>query len=208
MDTLVESLEWHHLLFLFAVIFIFAFRPAITQLIGRVTSIDKSGVKATAAPEAQREAENKEAAQELLRAIGDSIVLNEVEARIKASLDEKGLETEGDTINVLIKHLAAYQILSEFEQTYNYIFGSQIWLLKKLNEVVGQGIGAESVQAHFDGLQQHYAEFTAWSSEQYLAFLIGKSLVLERDGNFHITNLGVEFLTWMARNGRSENNPL
>ena len=209
MEELLTNLEWYHLVFVFAVVFVLVFRQPLVGLISRITSIDKSGVKATAAPEAQREIEKKEAAQELLRAIGDSIVLKDLEGRIKTSLEEKGLETEGDTISVLIKHLAATQILVEFEQIYNLIFGSQIWLLKKLNEVVGQGISEEAIQSHFDNVHEIYKdELGEWSLDQYLEFLIGRSLILYRDGSYHITNLGVEFLTWMARNGRSENKGL
>ncbi len=209
MEELLSNLEWHHLVFVFAVVFVLVFRQPLIGLISRITSIDKSGVKATVAPEAQREIEKKEAAQELLRAIGDSIVLEEVEGRIKTSLEEKGLETEGDTISVLIKHLAATQVLVEFEQIYNLIFGSQIWLLKKLNEVVGQGISEAAIQSHFDNIQEIYKnELGEWSLDQYLEFLVGRSLILYRDGSYHITNLGVEFLTWMARNGRSESKGL
>lgn len=209
MDELLTNLEWRHLVFVFAVVFVVVFRQPLVGLISRITSIDKSGVKTAAAPEAQREIEKKEAAQELLRAIGDSIVLEDVEGRIKTSLEEKGLETEGDTIGVLIKHLAATQTLVEFEQFYNLIFGSQISLLKKLNEVAGQGVSKEAMQSHFDHFQEMYKdELGKWSLDQYLEFLIERSLILYEGGSYHLTNLGVEFLTWMARNGRSESKRL
>ena len=147
--------------------------------------------------------------QELLLAIGDSIVLREIEGRIKSDLIDRGLEAEGDTIKVLIKHLAATKVLLEFEQIQNLIFGSQIYLLKKLNEVVGQGQSKESVIAHFQRAKDLFKEQLGdWSFEQYMAFLLGRALVISQGVNYHITNLGVEYLTWMARNGRSENRPL
>ena len=209
MEEFLKNLEWQHLLFVFAVLFIFVFRKSLEGLISRITSIGKSGVKTSAAPEAQRELEKKEAAQEFLRAIGDSIVLQEAEERIRSSLKEKGLETEGDTISVLIRHLAVTQILVEFERIYNLIFGSQIWLLKKLNELVGQGIPEHIVRSHFEDVKELYKDqLGEWSLDQYLKFLLDRSLILCREGNYHITNLGVEFLTWMARNGRSENKNL
>ena len=89
MGELLTNLEWHHLVFVFAIVFVLVFKQPLVGLISRITSIDKSGVKTTAAPEAQREIEKKEAAQELLRAIGDSIVLEDVEERIKASLKKR-----------------------------------------------------------------------------------------------------------------------
>ncbi|MCG8344875.1 MAG: winged helix-turn-helix domain-containing protein [Chlorobiales bacterium] len=206
MEELLTNLEWHHLVFIFSIVFILLFRKPLVNLISRVTSIDKSGLKTTPAPEAQRETEKKEAVQELLAEISSSIVLEDIEGKIKTNLEEKGLGTEGDTTRVLIKHLAATMILLEFEQIYNLIFGTQISLLKKLNEVVGQGISEHEVQLYFSDVQEsHKEEFGIWSLDQYLNFLIERTLILFKDGSYHITNLGVEYLTWMARNGKSEN---
>ena len=135
-------------------------------------------------------------------------MLRDVEGRIKLDLKERGLETEGDTVKVLIKHLGAAIVLLEFEQIHNLIFGSQIYLLKKLNEVVGQGQKREYVVAHFEHVKDIFKkDFGDWSFDQYMAFLIGRSLVTVDRETYHITNIGVEYLTWMTRNGRSENRP-
>ncbi len=209
MEEIIKSLSWPHLTFIFVVIFIFAFRKPLAGLISRVTQIDKSGVKTSSTPEAQREEQKKEAVQELLFAIGNSIVLQDVEGRIKTDLETRGLETEGDSTKVLIKYLAAAQILLEFEQIHNLIFGSQIFLLKKLNEVVGQGKPKEFVTTHFEQIKGPFpVELGSWTLEQYLSFLIGRSLLIVTEGIYHITNLGVEYLTWIARNGRREDKPL
>jgi hypothetical protein len=209
MEEIIKALGWAHFSFLFALVFVFLFRKQLAGLISRITSIDKSGVKASPTPEAQREKQKTEAVQELLLAIGDSVVLRDIEGRIKADLKERGLETEGDTVKVLIKHLGAAKVLLDFEQIHNLIFGSQIYLLKNLNEVVGQGQTREYVEAHFEHVNELYNNvFGDWSFEQYMAFLIGKSLVTVDGNTYHITNLGVEYLTWMTRNGRSENRPL
>jgi len=81
-----------------------------------------------------------EAVQQLLDVIGSSVVIAEIEGRIKNELSERGLNTDGDTVKILIRHLAGTQILLSFEQIHSLIFGSQVFLLKKLNEVAGQGI--------------------------------------------------------------------
>lgn len=209
MEEILKALGWPHFSFLFALAFVLLFRSQLAGLISRVTSIGKEGVKAAPTPEAQREKQRTEAVQELLLAIGDSIVLREVEGRIKSDLENRGLELEGDTVKVLIKHLAASKILLEFEQVHNLIFGSQIFLLKKLNEVAGQGQKREYVITHFERAKELFKpEFDDWSFEQYMAFLIGRSLVTVDVETYHITNLGVEYLTWLARSGRSENRPL
>ena len=209
MGEIVKALGWPHLTFLFAVFFILLFRKPLFTLISRITSIDKSGIKASQSPEAQREDQRKEAVQQLLLAIGDSIVLRDIEGRITAELKQKGLETDGDTAKVLIKHLAGTRVLLEFEQIHNLIFGSQIVLLKKLNEVAGQGKPLDVVAMHFEFIQGLFPEqLGEWSLEQYLGFLLSRSLITIRGDIYHITNLGVEYLTWMARNGKSEDRPL
>jgi hypothetical protein len=184
MEGIIKAIGWPHLAFLFAVFFVLLFKKPLFGLISRITAVDKSGIKASQAPEAQREEQKKEAVQQLLLAIGDSI-------------------------KVLIKHLAATRVLLEFEQIHNLIFGSQIFLLKKLNEVAGQGKPVEFVATHFEHVKGLFPEqLSEWSLEQYLAFLIGRLLVTTKGNVFHITNLGVEYLTWMVRNGKREDNPL
>jgi len=209
MEEIIKALGWPHFSFFFALVFVLLFRGQLSGLISRVTSIDRSGVKATPTPEAQREKQRTEAVQELLLAIGDSIVLRDIEGRIRRELENRGLEAEGDTVKVLIKHLAAARILLEFEQVHNLIFGSQIFLLKKLNEVAGQGQTKEYVVVHFEQIKELFKpDLGNWSFEEYMGFLVARSLVtIDRD-IFHITNLGVEYLAWMARNGRSESRPL
>lgn len=200
---------WPHFAFLFAIFFVILFRRPLLDLIRHITSIDKNGIKVSQAPEAQREEQKKEAVQQLLLVAGDSIVLRDIETRIKTELRGKGLETDGDTIKVLIKHLAATQIILEFEQIYNQIFGSQIDLLKQLNEVAGQGKPMDFVVSHFENTKRLFPNLLGdWSLQQYLAFLFVRSLITLKDNIYHITNLGVEYLTWMARNGKSENRPL
>jgi hypothetical protein len=209
MEQVLKAIGWPHLTFLFCLIFLLLFRGQLASLISRITSISKSGVKAESIPEIQREKKKTEAVQELLLVIGNSIVLDDLEKRIRSELIDHGLGNDEDTIKVLIKHFAAAKLLLEFEQIYNLIFGSQIFLLKKLNEVVGQGKSNEFVELHFQHVKELFnKELGGWSFDQYMMFLLGRLLVVNNNGIYHITNFGVEFLTWMARNGRSEARPL
>jgi hypothetical protein len=67
----------------------------------------------------------------------------------------------------------------------------------------------ENVIAHFEHVRELFNEqLGEWSFDQYMVFLLARSLVTVDRDTYHITNLGVEYLTWMARNGRSENRPL
>ena len=150
-----------------------------------------------------------EEVQQLLDVVGYSIVLNEKVESIKDDLKSRGLSTEGDVVNVLIKHLAVTQLLLVFERIHSLIFGSQIFLLKKLNEVTGQGRTLDYVNDHVVHVQELYPEqLKDWSAEQYLEFLYSQLLIVSEDTQIHITNIGVEYLTWIVRIGRSDNNPI
>ncbi len=206
---IVSALGYPHFAFLFLALFVLLFRGQIGALISRVTSIDKGGIKTLAAPEAQREKQKTEAVQELLADVGNSIALSDIEGRIRSELEQRGLETDTDTARVLVKYLGASALALEFERIHGLIFGSQIYLLKGLNEVVGQGRQRETIAAHFAHVQKLFEQDLGdWSLDDYMAFLIGRYLVTIHGDVYHITNLGVEYLTWIARNGRTENRPL
>jgi hypothetical protein len=209
MKEILIAITWHHLAFLFALTFIVIFRQPLSELIRRTTKIGKDGLSAGLAPNAQREKFEQDAVQHLLDVIGNSIVIADIEGRIKTELKEKKLSVEGDSITVLIRHLAGAQLLLSFEQIHNFIFGSQIFLLKKLNEVAGQGRPFSFVCNHIDQVKKLYPDSLGeWSYEQYLEFLFSRLLIIRHEDQIHITNLGVEYLTWLTRNGRSENNLL
>ena len=210
MPEIISAFGWPHFAFAFGLVFLLVFREQLRALLGRITSIDKSGIKTQPNPEIQREDPKKiEAAQELLLAIGNTVVLQDVEGRIRNDLTTRQLSVEGETTRVLIKYLAAAQVGLEFEQIQNLIFGSQIYLLKKLNEVSGQGQLPALVESHFEHVQKMFSEsFADWSLENYLYFLFERTLILHQDGRYHITNLGKEYLVWMARTGRPESRPL
>jgi hypothetical protein len=210
MHEIIAALGWPHFAFAFGIVFLLVFREQLRSLLGRITSIDKTGIKTQPNPENQREDQNRsEAAQVLLLAIGNTVVLQDIEGRIKNDLTVRKLNIEGETTKVLIKYLAATQVTLEFEQIHGLIFGSQIYLLKKLNEVAGQGRLPADVEAQFEHVQKMFPKsFGDWSLEQYLYFLFERKLLVLLDGRYHISNLGKEFLVWLARTGRSENKPL
>lgn len=210
MEGVIEQITWHHMAFVFALVFILVFRAPLSKLIERITKINREGLVAEPTPETQREqATGQEAVQQLLDVVGTSIVISEQEENIRKDLLARGLSVEGDSIRVLVKHLAGTQLLLTFERIHSSIFGSQINLLKTLNEVTGQGRPLREMSQYFERVRIAFKEeLGEWSLEQYLGYLFGQSLIVRHDNQFHITNLGVEYLTWMVRNGRREDHPL
>jgi hypothetical protein len=206
---IIAALGWPHFAFAFGVVFLLVFHAQLRALLGRITSIDKTGIRTQPNPEIQREDPKKiEAAQELLLAIGNTVVLQDIEGRIRNELTTLKLSVEGET-QVLIKYLAAAQVGLEFEQIQNLIFGSQIYLLNKLNQVTGQGQSLTLIESHFEHVQNMFSDsFADWTLEKYLHFLFERRLIVLQDGRYHITNLGKEYLVWKARTGRADNNAL
>lgn len=154
--------------------------------------------------ESQPEKPSNDSVQELIDRIGNSIVITNLEESIKNELNDKGLEINGDTIKVLIRHLAGTQLLLEFERIHSHIFGSQIYLLRQLNKAIPNGLAESDVLLHFENVKKRYSEsFFDWTSEIYLTYLYSRILITKAEdtSNIHITNLGVEYLTWITRNG-------
>jgi len=204
-QKILSALETPHLIFLFALIFIFLFRKPVADLIRRTRSIDRTGLSADPTIENQRGDADPDAVRELLDVVGKSIVITELENRIIADLKGRGLDHEGDSVAILIRHLAGTQLLLSFEQIYGAIFGSQIVLLKRLNEIAPDGRSEEYIGDFVDNALAKYSEFFGeWSREQYMSFLFNYSLIIVQDKKLHITNAGVEYLSWMVRAGRPE----
>lgn len=203
-DKIVTSLGWPHVTLIFTIFFVLLFRKPIIAFISRIKTVGKGGVTTDTSPEAQRDEKRKKAIDELMN-IGDSLILNEVEQSITKDLSLRGLETTGDSTKVLIRHLAASQIALDYEQIHNLIFGSQISLLKQLNEVGGQGKPKEFMEEYFARIKEKYQELNTWTLNQYLEFLQRRILIFNVNSQYYITPKGVDYLFWIVRNGRTEN---
>jgi hypothetical protein len=160
--------------------------------------------------ELQPKKDSNDNVQELIDRIGNSIVITELENQIKAELSEKGLKVQSETEKVLLRHLAGTQLLLEFERIHYLIFGSQIYLLRQLNSFAPNGVIEDEVIRHFDRIKQQFNEsFKEWTAEEYLSFLYSKLLITkDENSKIHLTNLGVEYLIWITRNGLREDKPL
>ena len=216
-------LAWPVAILAFASLFILLFRQPISNFLGGMKDVDVLGVKATSSSP-QQVAEQKQAVaseapveeqagppphQALLDEIDRSPLQTELAARVRTSLTERGMSTDGNTVEVLIQHLAASQIAREFESAYSLIFGSQIRLMKFLNESRPQGATPEQVAAYFQAVYAVTPALHDWSQDDYLQFLKSRWLILTlEDGNYGLTVRGIEFLHWLIRHGRSEDKNL
>ncbi|MCX2837808.1 hypothetical protein OQ279_06545 [Salinimicrobium sp. MT39] len=148
--------------------------------------------------------------KELLDSIEDTPLIKEQVDLIKEDLDQRKLPYDSPTDEILIKFLAGTQIALQFEVTHNLIFGSQLTLLKELNSIKPEGLPEKDIHSYVSKVFKQFPNaYKDWGYENYLNFLYSHILILKSEqGKIHITKRGVEFLAWMIRNSKREDNPL
>jgi hypothetical protein len=201
----LDAVKWPVVFLAVALVVIFLFRAQLATFLSRVTSIGKGGLKIEPVTGQQTQPDRSKQAQELMRAL-DSAALLEQERVIKADLEKRGLEHTGETIEVLVRHLASFQLAVVFEEIYRLIFGSQIYVLKRANE--SRILSRASVEEHFRNTQTLFPGLADWDVDHYMSFLLTRGLLQRVGEDYAITPFGTEFLGWMVRIGAGEFKPL
>lgn len=151
---------------------------------------------------------NPQDVDELMKAGEGSVVVENNEEAIKRDLEMRSLHSDSEAERVLIRHLAVAQAGLWFERTYNLIFGTQIRLLKHLNEIK-KPVNSDFMDQYFALQQQRFPqEFTSWTTTQYLEFMLSSQLIEIVDQQYQITPEGAEFLIEITRRGLSEGKAL
>jgi hypothetical protein len=131
---------------------------------------------------------------------GDDHILLLQMTLIKEQLAELRLALDSEeTAQILIRHLAATQLLYKAERVYRLIFGSQIAALRFLNENGQQP--AESLRPMFERARSRSPKFYGeYPFEEWIGFLVGQHTVTPLNGSnrYDISVFGVEFLRWMT----------
>ncbi len=158
----VQGLSWPFVGLILGTFALLVFRKPIESFLWRLRSANKDGLTTESPLEAQVDKRREEEIQKLMD-VESSPVLLQQETLIKSDLEGRGLQVTGETSTLLIRQLAAAQLLLAAEQVYNVIFGSQIFLLKMLNQAGNNGHTVDTVKAHFDRIQQFFPTFKEWS---------------------------------------------
>jgi hypothetical protein len=210
--NLIKDMNWPVAGLIFGIVFICLFRRQIADLVTRISRIGKAGIETEGiqtVPLSQESQQKRRAtALEELTESERSVTVKDTEESIKQDLKKQGLETESEASGVLIRQLTMARVGLFFEWAYGQIFGSQISLLKKLNEVSGEGLTPQFVETFFASVKQKYPDpYKDWEIDRYLSFLRDQLLITTKDNNHHITIRGSEFLVWLVKNQRSEDKP-
>ena len=209
MIELLKAFSWPIAIVACVIFVCIYFRRQVSSLLDRTTSLGKDGLRtATQLTQITQEVEGVNQAQELMNALVSPVLL-EREKLIRKDLNGKGLDGKAEAMDVLIRYLAVAQLVVAFEDIYRVIFGSQIYLLRLVNENRVLGLPEDAVQEHFSQVQRRFAPaFNNLAIDGYLHFLIQSHLLIKSGNNYVITNFGVEFLEWVVKIGLQEDKGL
>ena len=151
--------------------------------------------------------ENELLIQELLKYGGGFETIKEQEELIKKDLIQRNLVVSTDVENVLIRHLAATQVLLWFEKTYQSIFGSQISMLRNMIENENKLKMSEAISVINQTIINN-EPLRGWSYSDYLRFPLEAGLIKKDTDYLQITTRGIEFLKMLDESHYKEDKPL
>jgi hypothetical protein len=107
---------------------------------------------------------------------------------------------------LLTRMTALARVSANFEQYYNKIFGSQLLLLRILNETGSVVDRAMAAKVYEGAVQRHPEFYRTYSEDQWLQFLVSARLVEETRGGaipvptdtVHLTDEGHAFVTYLT----------
>jgi hypothetical protein len=196
------ELNWPLAALIFGVFFVVFYRKEIATMLSSLKGISKDGVLFEPSINAQK-ADKKSRFDELSN-VGNYKMLQVYEKNIIDGLKNDGLFHDNDTVKILLKHLALAQMRIEFEQIYKIIFGSQIFLLKRLNENMGLGLGKDYVDKYVLEAISNNEDLRDWNIDEYLSFLFLRELIRDDNGVYQITVKGHDFLSYLIAAGLKE----
>jgi hypothetical protein len=122
----------------------------------------------------------------------DVAAIKEQLAALKLPLDSE------DTGEILVRHLAATQLMVRCERTHRVIFGSQIVALHMMNNSGAQP--GESLRPLFENARAQEPKFYgAYTFEDWIGFLIKEVAVIKTDQNLYaITVYGQSYLNYIG----------
>lgn len=130
------------------------------------------------------------------------------ETSIRKELERLGFNLyERDTVDLLVRQLAAQLCVTSFERIYRVIFGSQISALEFLNS--SGPMPATFVEAAFYETAKNAEEsfYSTYPFSQWLSFLTANLMIAREGESLGISIGGRDFLIWMVNVGVSNIKP-
>jgi hypothetical protein len=153
----------------------------------------------TATPPAAVTGDEIAAKKEAIRNFGKGIaIVDEDVDTITRQLTALGMPLDSeDTARIVVRHLAATQLMLRCERTHRPIFGSQIAALHLVNQ---QGLQPESaIKPIFEAARNKEPQFYgSYTFEKWIGFLIGEIAVRCDNGLYGVTVYGQSYLEYIG----------
>lgn len=211
-------MDWHLLLeyikvLIYPVIIVatlFYYRKNFTSFIDRLWKLKFPGGELEA--EKQIEAQELEKTEpmsikELEDLFDDGDLVQNVKENYEKILEDTKKSNE-ETINNLLNEIAIRDLVIDFEKIYKVIFGSQISLLQHLNTKGFSGDTRVYLESFFQTVKNIWPILKDWNLDQYLGYLITKSLIDTSQGTYKITDRGKSFLSYVFNSGYTDQKSL
>jgi hypothetical protein len=221
---LLKYLSWPVAVIVIALVVIFVFKRSLNTILQRGglkiggLSIDANTAAAVASAQSESTSSisdslsispDSETSHQLatVKRISVSLTVRAQEDRILADIDKFKLSNTTETINLLVRHLAVYQLYHAAEQLCRTIFGSQIAVLKRMN--FEGPMNRDAMRKFYDEAAEKFPMlYNKYPFESYVNFLKNHRVVTTNDDiNYAITALGKEFLQWMVMEGATDIKP-
>lgn len=127
----------------------------------------------------------------------DNPLIKESEARIVSDLKIRNIITPEDKEKVLVRALAATQLVLLAERIYAGIWGSQVAALRYLRGCY-DGADISSLQSFYDLAKSNFPDwYKEQTFEKWIGFLTSFSLICVNDSLVKISVVGLEFLKYL-----------
>lgn len=123
-------------------------------------------------------------------------VISAVESRILKNLEQFD---KSDHESILVRALAEEQLVSTFERINRLIFGSQLLMLRRLNDQNSMLITEAEQIYETEAKMKYNEEYKDQTFQNWLDFLLKMELIYIRDDKLYITIYGIEMLAYYTR---------
>ena len=187
------------------------FRADIRALFPRIRQFGMSGVSVDPLPQQPQAVTPPEApsSQGIFSEFIASEILKPATETIVQTIPSSVPNTDAARRDFFLHAAATLNVLLAFERTYRAIFGSQIALLKTINEQMS--LSVNNARILYDSTARSFPEPYTQAEitfDKWLGFLIGTGLVTREGDKLQLTPFGRGFLRYMVEYRLSENKGL
>jgi len=187
--------NWAIVVLVLCLVFMFRFGRQIAALIDRTRKVGKGGLETYDIAQPQADTRNIDPIAAFNESFANPLLLKAEDA-IRRDLEQRQLSCADDANPVLVRILAANQILNGFLRISQAIFASQLDYLMFLSGYQAP-VPSESAQQFFSAACERFPLLAESSNlDAWLSFLQSWNLVTVIDNKCEISLIGREYLKW------------